>query len=77
MAAVLVTFRSDLVNASNIFVMLTPPKLNIAIVTIPENAKKIRSPFSNTSLKYTRGNYINGLLLSSKTHPFTPKLHGT
>lgn len=50
-AAVFVTFRSDLVNASNIFVILTPPKLNIAIVMIPENAKKISNPFSNTYLK--------------------------
>lgn len=74
--AVLVTFNSDRVSASNIFVMLTPPKLNTAMVSIPENAKKISNPFSNTSLKYTRGNSMNGLVLSSKTQPLTPKLQG-
>jgi|JI7StandDraft_1071085.scaffolds.fasta_scaffold2221000_1 hypothetical protein len=64
-AAVFVTFNNDLVNASNILVMLTPPKLYIAIIIIPEITKNINNPFSNTSRKYTRGNYINGLLLLS------------
>lgn len=75
-AAVFVTFNRDLVRASNILVMLTPPKLNTAIVSIPENARNIRNPFSNTSLKYTLGNSIKGLLLSSKTQPFTSKWQG-
>jgi hypothetical protein len=34
-AAVLVTFNKDLVNASNILVILTPPKLYMAINVIP------------------------------------------
>jgi hypothetical protein len=45
--------------------MLTPPKLYIAIIIIPEITKNINNPSSNTSRKYTRGNYINGLLLLS------------
>lgn len=74
--AVFVTLSNDRVRASNILVILTPPKLNTAIVTIPEKAKNINNPFSNTSLKYTLGNYIKELLLSSKTQPFTPKSQG-
>lgn len=44
---------------------------------MPKMTKKIRNPLLNTYLKYTSGNSINGLLLSSYTHPLTPKLHGT
>lgn len=49
MAAVLVTFNSDLVRASNILVMLTPPKLYTAIVNMPEITKKISRPDEKTS----------------------------
>lgn len=49
-AAVFVMLSNDLVNASNIFVMLTPPKLKIAILRIPAMAKKRRNPFENTYL---------------------------
>jgi hypothetical protein len=42
---VLVTFKRDRVKASNILVILTPPKLYTAMVRIPEMTKNIRNPF--------------------------------
>ena len=42
-AAVLVTFNKDLVNASNILVILTPPKLYMAIIVIPRRTSTNKS----------------------------------
>jgi hypothetical protein len=48
MAAVFVTFNRERVSASNNLVMLTPPKLKIEIVIIPEKARNTKNPFSKT-----------------------------
>ena len=50
-AAVFVTFKRDLVRASNIFVIVTPPKLKTEITTMPVITSPIKYPLSITYLK--------------------------
>ena len=60
MAAVLVTFSNDLVSASNIFVMVTPPKLKIEIEAIPTMTNANKNPLLPIYLKYTLGSSKKG-----------------
>ena len=76
-AAVFVTLSKDLVKASNILVIVTPPKLKILIEAIPTMTKEIRNPFWPIYLKYTLGSSKKGLLLSSNTQLDAEKWHGT
>ena len=50
-ATVLVTLSKDRVRASNIFVIVTPPKLNTAIEQIPKITSKSRNRLLLISLK--------------------------
>ena len=54
-AAVLVTLSNDLVKASNILVIVTPPKLKTQIEAIPTMTRDSKNPLLPISLKNTLG----------------------